>query len=115
MLTQVLCAIMVLVLASCAAPSMRWERPGSADAAEDEAACRGAAKREAAWQLPYGDGPPIFGVRRQLSFLEWKMAIDNQRFYLEQDLTRVCMLERGYRLVSARLHQAENDVSASWA
>ena len=88
-----------LAVASCAAPPMRWEKPGSADAATDEMACRAAAKDEAARQLPYGDGPPIFGFHRQLSFLEWRMAIDNERSYLAEHLTRACMRERGYQLV----------------
>ena len=78
---------------------MRWERPGSTDAATDEAACRAAAKDEAERRLPYGNGPPVFGFfRRQLSFLQWRMAIDNERSYLAEDLTAACMRERGYQL-----------------
>jgi hypothetical protein len=31
--------------------------------------------------------------------LTWKQEIDNQRYYLERDLTRACMHNRGYELV----------------
>jgi hypothetical protein len=97
----ILSAILPLVLAACAAPPMRWERPGPGDAAREEQACRAAAKDEAERRLPYGNGPPIFGFHRQLSFLEWKTAIDNERSYLADDLAGACMRERGYHLVPA--------------
>jgi hypothetical protein len=93
-------AVALLVgLTSCAAPPMRWERPGG-DAARDEAECRAAAQREAARQLPYGDGPPVFGYR-EMSMLQWTQAIDNERSYLAEDLTRACMHDKGYALVPA--------------
>jgi hypothetical protein len=89
-------ALLVCVTA-CAAPPMRWEKPGG-DAARDEADCRAAARQEAIRQLPYGDGPPVFGYP-PMSMLQWTQAIDNDRSYLAEDLTRACMHDRGYARV----------------
>ena len=90
-----------LLLASACAPPMRWEKPGSAPA-RDEAACRGAAHGEAIRRMPYGNGPPIWGVYRDMSMLQWTQAIDIDRSYLEEQLVRACMRERGYALVPAQ-------------
>ena len=75
---------------------MRWEKPGI-DGRQDEAECRREARDEAVRQLPYGDGPPIF-VYREMSMLQWKQEIDNERAYLEEDLVRACMRHKGFAL-----------------
>ena len=75
---------------------MRWHKPGTADSSRDEAECKAAAHEQAIARLPYGDGPPIWS---DLSMLQWTMAIDNQRFYLAADLTKMCMYQRGFALV----------------
>ena len=93
-------AVALLVgVTACAGTPMRWEKPGG-DAARDEAECRATAHQEAALQLPYGDGPPVFGYP-QMSMLQWTQAIDNERSYLAEDLTRACMHDKGYALVPA--------------
>ncbi len=78
---------------------MRWEGPRGTDPGKDEAGCRTSAHEEAIRQLPYGNGPPIWGVYRDTSMLQWQQEIDNARYYLERDLVRDCMSRRGYRSV----------------
>ena len=82
--------------AACVSTPTRWERPGVPDAAGDTAECRTAANRQAIAMLPYGDGPPLYGLSSDISMLQWKMAIDNQRGYLEEDLVRACMRNKGF-------------------
>jgi hypothetical protein len=93
--TQV--AALLLAIGACAAPPMRWEKPGMSDPTNDEGECRAAAHREATRRLPYGNGPPVFGYP-PISMLQWTQAIDNQRYYVEEALMKVCMRERGYQL-----------------
>jgi len=78
---------------------MHWQRPGVADATRDEATCRAAAREDASRQLPYGNGPPVFGSYRKVSMIQWTQAIDNERSFLAEDLTRICMHEKGFSLV----------------
>jgi hypothetical protein len=99
MLRQFVLAGLLLAVAACTPTPMRWERSGAADAQVDEADCRAQAHPEAIRQLPYGNGPPIYGLYSEWSMLTWKQEIDNQRYYLERDLTRACMHNRGYELV----------------
>jgi hypothetical protein len=89
---------LLLAAAACNPTPVRWERPG-ADPTADEADCRTRAHQAAIDQLPYGDGPPIYGMHSNWSMLTWRQAIDNERYYLERDLTNACMRSRGYRLV----------------
>ena len=58
-----------------------------------------AAREEASRQLPYGNGPPIFGAYRRVSMIQWTQAIDNQRSYFAEELTRICMHDKGFVLV----------------
>ena len=90
---------LLLALAACAATPMRWQKPGTSDAGRDEAECRAAAHEEAQRELPYGNGPPFYGAYREMSMLQWTMAIDNERSYLEADLVKACMYHRGFALV----------------
>lgn len=99
MFRQCMPVILLLSVAACLSTPMRWERPGSFDAAGDEAECRMHAHQQAIDELPYGNGPPLYGFTSDVSMLEWKMAIDNDRAYLEEDLVRACMRERGFVLV----------------
>jgi hypothetical protein len=94
----VLAAGLLLAAAACSAPAMRWQKPGVADAGRDEAECRDAAQQEAVRRLPYGNGPPIFFYPK-ISMLQWTQAIDNERSYLAEELSRVCMRDRGFALV----------------
>ncbi len=97
---QLLPTALLFVAAACSPPPTRWEGAGGPDAAaRDEANCTAVAQEEAARQLPYGDGPPIYGLSSNWSMLTWKQEIDNERYYLARDLTRVCMRNRGYQLV----------------
>jgi hypothetical protein len=96
---------MLLALAACVATPMRWERAGTADATRDQAECRAAASQEATDQLPYGNGPPLYGFTSNVSMLQWRMAIDNERSYLEDDLTKACMRHRGFELMPAAPRQ----------
>jgi hypothetical protein len=80
---------------------MTWQGGASDDAARDEATCRAAARQEAIHRLPYGDGPPLYGFSSHWSMLSWRQEIDNERYYLEGELTRACMRNRGYRMVPA--------------
>jgi hypothetical protein len=89
---------LLFAITACGAAPMHWQRLGTSDAAKDEVECRAEARQEAARQLPYGDGPPIF-VYRDMSMLQWTQAIDNERYYLEDDLMKVCMRQRGFELV----------------
>ena len=77
---------------------MHWVGPG--DATRDQADCQNQADQAAARQLPYGDGPPIYGFSSNWSMLTWKQEIDNERYYLARNLMGACMQSRGYQLVS---------------
>ena len=105
MLHQLVPAGLMLAVAACITTPMRWERPGTADASADEAACQSAAREEAIRQLPYGNGPPLYGLRSDVSMLQWTNAIDNERYYLARDLTAECMLAKGYQLVPVTTEQ----------
>jgi len=90
---------LLVALAACATTPMRWEKLGTTDATRDEAECRAAARQEAVNELPYGNGPPLYGFTSDVSMLQWEMAIDNERSYLEEDLTKTCMRHRGFERV----------------
>src|SRR5262245_2651129 len=90
---------LLLALAACVAPPMRWHKPGTMDSSRDEAECKAAAHEQAVAQLPYGNGPPLYGLSSNVSMLQWTMAIDNERSYLAADLTKECMYRRGFALV----------------
>lgn len=92
-----LVAALLFVVGACDATPVRWQRAGTSDPTKDEAECRADARQEAARRLPYGNGPPIF-FYRQMSMLQWTTAIDNERSYLEDDLTKACMRQRGFEL-----------------
>ena len=98
-MTNVICALLLLGLAACVAAPMSWERPGVPDATEDEAECRAHARQEAIHRLPYGNGPPYYGLYKQMSMLQWTQAIDTERSYLQEDLTKACMRAKGFELV----------------
>ena len=87
---------LLLTIAACMTPPMRWERPGGSDPTGDERTCTAAAQQEAASQLPYGDGPPLYGFYSHVSMLQWTQEIDNARYYLARDLVAACMHNRGY-------------------
>jgi hypothetical protein len=95
----VLSATLLFAVAACSAPPMRWQKPGTGDAAQDEAACRADAHREAIRRMPYGNGPPIYGVYREMSMLQWTQGIDIQRYYLGEHLTKACMYDKGFELM----------------
>jgi hypothetical protein len=92
---------LLLGVVACATTQMHWEKAGTDDAIWNEAECRTVAHKQAIEQLPYGDGPPLYGLRSDISMLQWKMVIDSERSYLEDDLTKDCMRYRGFALVSA--------------
>ena len=102
-ITRLLRTLMPVILAysvaACLSTPMRWERPGTPDSARDEAECRAQARQQAIDELPYGNGPPLYGFTSDVSMLQWKMAIDNDRAYLEDYLTRACMQQKGFVLV----------------
>jgi hypothetical protein len=100
-ISRVSVAILLLAIAACNTTPMRWERSGAADTSGDESDCSARSRDEAARQLPYGDGPPIYGLYSDWSMLTWKQEIDNERYYLARDLTRVCMQNKGYQLAPA--------------
>ena len=112
-LHQALSAGLLIAIAGCAAPPMRWEKPG-ADPAKDEAECRAEAHQEAIRQLPYGNGPPLYGLSSEMSMLQWTMAIDNERSYLEQDLTNACMHHKGFELVPAAGPRRSDSLSGNF-
>ena len=90
---------LLLTAASCAPTPTRWESSGPRDAARDEAACQARADEKAVLQLPYGNGPPVYGTYSNWSMITWKQAIDDERYYLARALMRACMHDKGYRLV----------------
>src|SRR5262245_35610931 len=96
MLRQFLLAGLMLAVAACDQTPMKWERSGGGDEDRDEADCRAHAQEEAIRRLPYGDGPPIYGLYSEWSMLTWKQEIDNERYYLQRDLTYACMRNKGY-------------------
>src|SRR5688572_1210524 len=98
MARRVLSAALLLAVAACPATPMSWQEAGMADAADDEAACRADAHREAIRRMPYGNGPPIYGVYREMSMLQWTQGIDIQRYYLGEHLTKACMRDKGFEL-----------------
>ena len=75
--------------------------PDTPDAGKDLAECRKEAHQQAGEQLPYGNGPPLYGFSSEVSMLQWTMAIDNERAYLADDLAAACMRHRGFVLVPA--------------
>jgi hypothetical protein len=100
MMRQVLVpGLLFAVVAACTPTPMRWEKSGVGDPTRDEAACRAAAREEASRQLPYGNGPPIFGGYRRVSMIQWTQAIDNERSFFAEDLTKACMRDKGFVLV----------------
>jgi hypothetical protein len=98
-----LAAALLFNVAACA--STHWQRPGTPDANKDVAECRTEGHQQAIEQLPYGNGPPLYGFSSEVSMLHWKMAIDNERAYLEEDLAAACMRHRGFVLVPAEVVQ----------
>ena len=90
---------LLLGMAACSPMPTRWQTSGPGDAAKDEAYCQAQANQEAIRQLPYGNGPPIYGVYSNWSMLAWTQAIDDERYYLARDLMHDCMNAKGYRLV----------------
>ena len=90
---------LLLSVAACMTTPMRWERPGASDPAADERECTAAAQQEAARQMPYGDGPPLYGFHSNVSMLQWTQEIDNERYYFARELVAACMRNRGYELV----------------
>ena len=90
--------VLLVGVAGCVTPPMRWERTGTPDAAGDAAECRTAAHKQAIEELPYGDGPPLYGLSSDISMLQWKMAIDNKRAFFEEDLVKACMQNKGFVL-----------------
>jgi len=93
--------VLVSGVVACLSTPMRWEKPGTPDPARDESECRSRSRQQAVDELPYGNGPPLYGFTSDVSMLQWKMAIDNDRAYLEDDLTRACMQQKGFVLVPA--------------
>jgi len=85
----------LLLVAACSAQPMRWEKPGG-NAVADETDCRAHAHEEAAYQLPYGDGPSVWST---MGMNQWKQEIDNERYYLARNLTAACMHSKGYQQV----------------
>lgn len=98
-LTAGIGACLLLGVVACVSTPMRWERTGTSDASRDAMECRAAAHRQAIDELPYGNGPPLYGFSSDVSMLQWTTAIDNERTYLEADLTAACMRNRGFVLV----------------
>jgi hypothetical protein len=86
-------------LAACVSTPARWEKPGVSDATADEAACREQGRQQAVDALPYGSGPPLYGLTSDISMLQWTMAIDNERSQLAAALAYGCMQGRGFVLV----------------
>ena len=99
MFSKGLTAALLLTVTACMTTPMRWERSGVSDATGDERACTAAAQQEAASQLPYGDGPPLYGFYSNVSMLQWTQEIDNARYCFARDLIAACMRSRGYELV----------------
>ena len=99
MFSKVLTAALLLTVTACMTTPMRWERPGGSDPTGDERECTAAAQQEAASQLPYGDGPSLYGFYSNVSMLQWTQEIDNARHYLARDLVAACMHGRGYERV----------------
>ena len=99
MFSKELTIALLLTVAACMTTPMRWERPGVSDPTGDERECTAAAQREATSQLPYGDGPPLYGFYSNVSMLQWTQEIDNARYYLARDLIAACMHSKGYERV----------------
>jgi hypothetical protein len=99
MLRQFLFAGVLVAVTACSSTPMKWEKIGSANTTADEAGCQAQADQEAIQRLPYGDGPPLYGLYSEWSMLTWKQEIDNERYYLARDLTRACMHDKGYQQV----------------
>jgi hypothetical protein len=93
--------VLLVGVAGCVTTPMRWERIGTSDAAGAAAECRTAAHKQAIAELPYGDGPPLYGLSSNVSMLQWRTAIDNQRTYFEEDLVKACMHNKGFVLAPA--------------
>jgi hypothetical protein len=104
-LAKGLAPALLLTVAACTTPPMRWERPGVSDPTGDERECTAAAQQEATSRLPYGDGPPLYGFYSNVSMLQWTQEIDNARYYLARDLIAACMRSRGYELLPIAARQ----------
>ena len=104
---------LLLGVAACSATPMHWQKPGMADATEDEAQCRADAHQTAIRRMPYGNGPPIYGVYRDMSMLQWTQGIDIQRDRYREHLTRTCMRDKGFELVPVSLPGARHSSGAS--
>ena len=103
MVRHALSAALLLTVAACSATPMRWQKPGIADATEDESQCRADAHQTAIRRMPYGNGPPIYGVSRDMSLLQWTQGMDIQRDRYEERLTTTCMRDKGFELVPVSL------------
>ena len=97
------CAAVLLsaaLAAGCAEVS--WHKPGtdSATLEKDLQQCRQSAQLEARREaLPRSIAPPMITTDPQgRAFVVQPTAQDSERFLLEQDLTRVCMRDKGYEL-----------------
>src|SRR5262249_2462570 len=97
---QVLLAGPLVATVAGTGTPMHRGKPRPADPGKDLAECRAEAHEEAIRQLPYGNGPPFYGAYKEMSMLQWTMAIDNERYYLEEDLIKACMLSKGFALVA---------------
>lgn len=90
---KVLPLLLLTSVAACAFPQTRWDKPGATEkaTADDQVACRHAARQEAFDSYPYGPLP--WHVRH------WAYYGDDQ-FYAEGRLTDFCMRNKGYTLVT---------------
>ena len=85
--------LLLLAAAGCAFPDTRWVKPGADDkaTADDLVICRHAAQQESF-------STPIF-VSPVWAGRHWTHA-EADRFYDESRLTRFCMRNKGYELVT---------------
>lgn len=88
----------LLLLYGCT--SLQWHKAGEHDVDRDQGQCLAQARFETRQRMPLQATPvPQVIVDQQgRSIVVQNMPPDSERFFLEQNLLRQCMNERGYTL-----------------
>ncbi len=90
--------VLLLVFAACSAPT-RWEKSTVSDEtrATDITECQRLAARQASTYYPSGMDGPLWPNHQSWVYLDQYQ--DSQRFHAQNQLTAVCMRNKGYALV----------------
>ncbi len=95
-------ALAVLLLLACGCTALEWNKTGGGehDVDRDQAQCMAQAQLEARQRMPLQATlvPQVVIDQQGRSVIVQNRQLDSERFFLEQNLLRQCMTERGYTL-----------------